>query len=118
MPTYAVLRSLGRSGVAALVDGCCERAQALVAGLAALSGVEVLAWPRINQALVCFGDDARTDAVVAAIQGDGEAFFGATTWRGRRAMRISVCDWRTDGRAVERAVGAVARALERVPVAA
>jgi glutamate/tyrosine decarboxylase-like PLP-dependent enzyme len=118
MPTYAVLRSLGRSGVAALVDGCCERAQALVAGLAPLPGVEVLAWPRINQALVCFGDDARTDAVVAAIQGDGEAFFGATTWRGRRAMRISVCDWRTDGRAVERAVGAVARALERVPVAA
>jgi glutamate/tyrosine decarboxylase-like PLP-dependent enzyme len=113
MPTYAVLRTLGRTGVAALIDTCCDHAHALVRGLSELPGVEVMAWPRINQALVRFGDDARTDAVVANIQQDGEAFFGATTWRGRRAMRISVCDWRTDARAVERTIAAVKRALEK-----
>jgi glutamate/tyrosine decarboxylase-like PLP-dependent enzyme len=112
MPTYAVLRTLGRSGVAELIEACCDHAQALVRGLAALPGVEVLAWPQINQALVRFGDDARTDAVVAAIQQDGEAFFGATTWRGMRAMRISVCDWRTDAAAVGRAIEAVKKASE------
>jgi len=112
MPTYAVLRTLGRSGVAALIDGCCEHAQSLVRGLSELPGVQVLAWPRINQALVRFDNDARTDAVVAHIQQDGEAFFGATTWRGMRAMRISVCDWRTDAQAVERAIMAVKKALE------
>jgi glutamate/tyrosine decarboxylase-like PLP-dependent enzyme len=112
MPTYAVLRSLGRAGVAALIESCCDHAQALVRGLGALPGVKVLAWPSINQALVRFGDDARTDAVVDAIQRDGEAFFGATTWRGQRAMRISVCDWRTDAQAVDRAIKAVEKAMK------
>ncbi len=117
MPTYAVLRSLGRSGVAGLIEGCCDQARALVQGLSELPGVEVLAWPRINQALVRFlaadgGHDARTDAVVVALQRGGEAFFGSTMWRGMRAMRISVSDWRTDARAVERAIGAVADALK------
>jgi hypothetical protein len=49
---------------------------------------------------------------VAVLQRGGEAFFGSTTWRGMRAMRISVSDWRTDGLAVERAIGAVAGALK------
>jgi glutamate/tyrosine decarboxylase-like PLP-dependent enzyme len=117
LPTYAVLRSLGRAGVAGLIEGCCDHARALVQGLSGLPGVEVLAWPRINQALVRFrgadgGHDARTEAVVAVLQRGGEAFFGSTTWRGMRAMRISVSDWRTDGLAVERAIGAVAGALK------
>jgi glutamate/tyrosine decarboxylase-like PLP-dependent enzyme len=116
MPTYAVLRSLGRAGVAALVDGCCDHARSLIQGLSEVPGVEVLAWPRINQALIRFLDpcgdhDARTDAVVAALQRGGETFFGATTWRGKRAMRISVSDWRTDARAVERAIEAVRKSL-------
>jgi glutamate/tyrosine decarboxylase-like PLP-dependent enzyme len=119
MPTYAVLRSLGRAGVAALIENCCDHARALVQGLNELPGVEVLAWPQINQALVRFlaadgAHDARTDAVVAAVQRGGEAFFGATTWRGMRAMRISVSDWRTDRRAVERAITAVEEVLKTV----
>jgi glutamate/tyrosine decarboxylase-like PLP-dependent enzyme len=118
LPTYAVLRSLGRSGLAALLEQCCDHAQALTQGLSELPGVEVLAWPKINQALVRFLDpagqhDARTEAVIDAIQHDGRAWFGVTTWRGHRAMRISVCDWRTDARAIDQALEAVARALEK-----
>jgi glutamate/tyrosine decarboxylase-like PLP-dependent enzyme len=119
LPTYAVLRSLGRSGLAALLETCCDHAQALTQGLSELPGVQVLAWPTINQALVRFLDpaghhDARTEAVIDAIQRDGRAWFGVTTWRGQRAMRISVCDWRTDAVAVQRAIEAVADAIKEV----
>jgi glutamate/tyrosine decarboxylase-like PLP-dependent enzyme len=112
LPSYAVIRSLGREGIAAMIEGCCDHARTLTEGLAALPGVEVLAWPQINQALVRFlgadgAHDARTDAVVEAVQAGGEAWFGSTTWRGMRAMRISVCDWRTDASDITRAIEAV-----------
>jgi glutamate/tyrosine decarboxylase-like PLP-dependent enzyme len=120
-PTYAALRQLGRNGVAALVDRCCEHARSLVAQIGRLPGVEVLWEPVINQGLVRFLDpqanaaepdhDRRTDQLIMAIQLGGEAFFGGTTWRGKRAMRVSVCSWQTSERDVERAVNAVARAL-------
>ncbi len=112
LPSYAVIRSLGRSGIASMIEGCCDHALALTQGLSALPGVEVLAWPQINQALVRFLDpdgrhDQRTEAVVAAVQAGGVAWFGSTTWHSMRAMRISVCDWRTDASDVERAIAAV-----------
>jgi glutamate/tyrosine decarboxylase-like PLP-dependent enzyme len=112
LPSYAVIRSLGRAGIAAMIEGCCDHARALTEGLSALPGVEVLAWPQINQALVRFLDadgnhDDRTEAVVAKVQASGEAWFGSTSWRGMRAMRISVCDWRTDALDVARAIEAV-----------
>jgi glutamate/tyrosine decarboxylase-like PLP-dependent enzyme len=115
---YATLRSLGRAGVADLIDRTCAFTAMLVNGFAQLPDVVVLAPPTINQALVRFGrngapDDARTDAVVAALQEEGEAWFGATTWRGQRAMRISVCNWATTEDDVNRAIAAVGRALEK-----
>ncbi len=117
---YAALRALGRRGVAALVDRCCDMATRLVQRLGALPGVEVLAPPIVNQALVRFLDgprdgggdhDARTQAVVERIQRGGGAWFGPTTWRGMRVMRISVSNFRTDAAAVDRVVDAVAQAL-------
>jgi len=112
--TYAALRQLGRQGLAALIEGCCEHASALVKGIGALPGAEVLWMPRINQGLVRFQEDARTDEVIAAILQDGGAYFGGTTWRGQRAMRVSVCNWRTSQADVERAIAAVAKALAAV----
>lgn len=113
---YAALRHLGRSGLADLVERCCDHARAIVDGLAALDGVEVLARPVINQGLVRFRDparnhDGRTDRAIAEIQRRGRVWFGGTTWRGKRAMRISVCNWRTGTDDVEAAVAAVAEAL-------
>ena len=88
--------------VAELVDNCCRDAHDIVAGLRLISGVEVLAEPVINQGLVSFPDpdgtdhDRHTDRVIAAIQADGEAYFGGTTWHGMRAMHISVSNCQTD----------------------
>jgi glutamate/tyrosine decarboxylase-like PLP-dependent enzyme len=109
--TYCALRELGRDGVAALVERCCEYARALVLGIGKLPGAEVVWAPTINQGLVRFGDDARTDAVIAAVLRTGEAFFGGTTWRGERCMRVSVCNWQTSDADVARAIAAVASVL-------
>jgi aromatic-L-amino-acid decarboxylase len=118
---YAALRELGRRGVGQLIDRCCEHAAALARGIAALPGAELVSAPTLNQGLVRFLDgrpgageadhDRATDAVIAAINDGGEAFFSGTTWRGRRAMRISVCNWRTDSADVSRSVSAIEAVL-------
>jgi glutamate/tyrosine decarboxylase-like PLP-dependent enzyme len=120
-PTYAALRQLGRKGIARLVERCCEHAHQLVTRIGGLPGAEVMWQPVVNQGLVRFPDprpgasnedhDLRTDEMIAAIDATGEAFFSGTTWRGRRAMRVSVCNWQTSESDVERAVNAVARLL-------
>lgn len=107
--TWAALRQLGRDGVAAMIDRCCDHALALTRGIAALPGAELVAESSINQGLVSFGD--RTDAVCADVCASGEAFFSPTTWRGRRAMRISVCNWQTSEEDVARSIAAVRSAL-------
>jgi glutamate/tyrosine decarboxylase-like PLP-dependent enzyme len=70
----------------------------------------VLAVPIINQGLLRFGD--RTDDVIAAVNATGEAFFSGTTWRGERAMRVSVVSWKTTDEDVDRVVNAVANVLK------
>jgi glutamate/tyrosine decarboxylase-like PLP-dependent enzyme len=119
--TYAALRELGSGGVEDLVDRRCGHAQALVAGLAKLPGVELLWQPVINQGLVRFLDpgpeaddrahDRYTDLMIGRLVSSGEAFFAGTNWRGRRAMRVSVLNWRTQDSDVKRAVKAVRRSI-------
>jgi len=118
---YAALRELGREGLAALVDRTSGHARALVAGLGSLPGAEVVAQPTLIQGLVRFrvtspdateaDHDRRTDQVIAALNAGGEAFFGGVTWRGRRCMRVSVCNWRTSEADVARAIEAARTAL-------
>jgi len=113
---YAALRALGRDGIARIVEEGCRLADRLVQGMGALPGAEVLAPARMNQGLVRFlggnGDhDRRTDAVTEAIRAEGTAWFGATTWKGMRAMRVSVCNHRTTDAEVDRTLEAVARVL-------
>jgi glutamate/tyrosine decarboxylase-like PLP-dependent enzyme len=118
--TYAALRELGRNGVAALIDRCCDHARAIVEGIGALPGAEILWPPSINQGLVRFLDpkgsdhDRRTDEIIAAIAATGEAFFTGTTWRGMRAMRVSVSNWQTSDEDVQRAVRAVEMTLRKM----
>jgi aromatic-L-amino-acid decarboxylase len=121
IPTYAALRQLGRQGVAELVERTCAHARALVRRIGRLQGAEIVWEPTINQGLVRFLDprpgateqdhDRRTDETIARIVATGEAFFGGTTWRRRRCMRVSVCNWRTNDADVERAVRAVQHVL-------
>jgi glutamate/tyrosine decarboxylase-like PLP-dependent enzyme len=116
---YAALRCLGRQGLSDLVDRCCDFAVRLATGIGALEGAEVVSSPIINQGLVRFlspdGDhDRRTDEVIARIQQHGTAWFGGVTWHGRRAMRISVCNWLTSENDIERSIAAVRAALREV----
>jgi len=103
---WAVLASLGRDGVAALVERNVALAKRLAARLAD-GGVEVLNEVTLNQALVSFGADERTDAVISAIQRDGTCWCGPTTWHGRRAMRISISNWSTRQDDIDRSATAI-----------
>ena len=108
---YAALRSLGRSGVAELVDRCCRHARTFAEELARLPDCEILNEIVLNQVLFRFGDDATTSAVLAAVQGSGEAWMSGTTWDGGAAIRISVSNWRTSDEDVARALAAFRRAV-------
>jgi glutamate/tyrosine decarboxylase-like PLP-dependent enzyme len=109
--TWAALRELGASGVADLVDRCCALAARFAEQLAAVDGVTIGNDVMLNQVLVHFGDDERTDRVVAAVQREGTCWMGATTWQGRRYMRISVSSWATTEADVDRSVAAITRVL-------
>jgi aromatic-L-amino-acid decarboxylase len=123
-PVYAALRELGRTGIADLVDRSCDHAARLATGITALPGAQLVASPTLNQALVRFPSpephataaehDSWNDAVIDAINAEGTAFFSGTTWKGRRAMRISVVNWRTSDADVESTIAAVARVLSAV----
>jgi glutamate/tyrosine decarboxylase-like PLP-dependent enzyme len=105
---WAALRELGRDGVGELVDRCCALARRFAAGLSE-AGFEIANDVVLNQVLVGFGDDGRTDRVVEAIQHDGTCWMGATTWRGRRLMRIAVSNYATTSGDVDRSVAAIVR---------
>lgn len=103
---YAALRSLGRRGLVELVERCCDAAQAFGARIAELDGVEVLNDVVLNQVLFRFEDDARTDAVLAAVQASGRVWMSGTTWDGRKAIRLSVSNWQTGEEEIELALDA------------
>lgn len=108
---YAALRSLGRSGVADLVERCCARARQFADAVAALPGGEVLTEVVLNQVLFRFEDDETTARVLMAVQASGEAWMSGTTWDGRAAIRLSVSNWRTSEADIDRAAAAYEAAL-------
>ena len=109
-PVWAVVRSLGRSGVSELVERLCRHAADFAAGLADIANVEVLNDVVFTQVCVSFGSDARTDDVVRRLLADGTAWMSGSTWHGRRVLRISVSNWSTSSDDVERSLDAVRRA--------
>ncbi|HEX2095002.1 MAG TPA: aminotransferase class V-fold PLP-dependent enzyme [Longimicrobiaceae bacterium] len=120
IPVYAAIRSLGRTGVADLIDRCCAHARRFAEALAQEPTAEVLNEVVLNQVLVRFLDaggdhDARTRAVVKAVQDDGTCWLGGTTWRGKAAMRISVSNWSTTTEDVDRSIEAILRAAASHP---
>jgi glutamate/tyrosine decarboxylase-like PLP-dependent enzyme len=105
---WAALRSLGREGLADMIERCCRHAARFTEGLRA-AGYEILNDVVLNQVLVSFGDDATTRRVIEAIQTDGTCWCGGTVWQGRAAMRISVSSWATTEDDVERSLNAIIR---------
>jgi glutamate/tyrosine decarboxylase-like PLP-dependent enzyme len=106
-PVYAAIRSLGRAGIAELVERCCRHARRFAAGLEDL-GAEVLNDVELNQVLFRFASDAETNEALRTLQESGEAWMGGTTWDGRAAIRISVSNWMTNDADVERTLAVYA----------
>ena len=116
---WAAVRSLGRDGIAEMIERCCVCARRFAEVLEADPDIEVLNHVVLNQVLVRFGDDdATTDAVLAAVQDEGTSWMGPTTWRGRRAMRISVSNWATTPADVDRSCAAILAVRDRERAAA
>ncbi len=113
--TWAALRELGRDGLAELVERCCALARRFAEQLGAVDGVTIANDVVLNQVLVGFGDDERTDRVIEGIQRDGTCWMGGTTWHGQRLMRISVSNWTTTEVDVDRSVEAIRRVLASTP---
>lgn len=106
IPVYAALRSLGRSGLAEIIERNCRQARRFGDALRA-AGFDVLNDVVLNQVLVSFGTPEQTQATIAAIQQDGTCWCGGTVWQGHTAMRISVSNWSTTDDDVERSIDAI-----------
>ena len=109
---WAALKSLGRVGVRDIVERNCRSAQLFASELRS-AGFEILNDVVLNQVLVCFGDDARTRAVIADVQDEGTCWCGGTVWHGRTAMRISVSSWATTDDDVEQSVSAILKCAKQ-----
>jgi aromatic-L-amino-acid decarboxylase len=117
LPALAALMELGRDGLAAMIERCCDHALAIYDGITQSDGAIGVARPTMNQGLIRFvaKDGANiSDAVIAAINASGEAFMSGGTWEGERVMRISVCGWNTSAEDVARTVAAMHNALSRL----
>ncbi|MGZ4611222.1 MAG: pyridoxal phosphate-dependent decarboxylase family protein [Actinomycetes bacterium] len=110
VPVWAALRSLGRSGVADLVDGLVDRAAEIADGIAAVDGAQILNDVVFTQVCAAFGDDGRTRAVTERLLADGTAWMSGSRWRDRDVLRVSVSNWSTDEADVAASVEAVRRA--------
>jgi len=105
---WAALQSLGRNGVAELIERTCRHARRFAEGFQS-AGFEVLNDVALNQVLVAFGDAETTNRVISGIQTDGTCWCGGTVWQGRTAMRISVSSWATTDDDVEQGLEAMLR---------
>jgi glutamate/tyrosine decarboxylase-like PLP-dependent enzyme len=111
LPVWAALRTLGRSGVADLVDRCCALTRRFARQIAEIPGAELLNEVVLNQVMVRFADDdAVTRDVIARIQRSGVCWFGGTNWYGKAAMRVSVVSWQTTEADVDLSVEVIRRA--------
>ena len=114
VPVWAALRSLGRSGVADLVDGLRANARAIADGIATIPGAEILNDVVYTQVSVAFGSDERTREVTERLLADGVAWMSGSRWRDRAVLRVSVSNWSTDDADVAASVDAVRRAAAGV----
>jgi len=111
---WAALRSLGRRGVADMVERFCSHARRFAAGLGELDGVRVVNDVVFTQVCVSFGTDEVTREVATRLLQDGTAWMTPSTWQGQAVLRISVSNWRTTDEDVDRTLAAVRRVLADV----
>src|SRR5215469_6218034 len=110
IPVWAVMRALGRSGLAAMVEGFCRQAASFAAGIAAIDGATVENDVVFSQVCASFGSDERTEEITRRVLADGTAWMSGSRWHGRSVLRISVCNWSTTDQDVERSLEALRKA--------
>ena len=110
IPVWAALRSLGRTGVADLVDGMVDAAHGIASGIDGVNGAQVINEVAYTQVCLTFGDDERTRQVTERLLADGTVWMSGSHWHDRDVLRVSVSNWRTDSDIVAIAVDALARA--------
>jgi glutamate/tyrosine decarboxylase-like PLP-dependent enzyme len=103
---WAALKSLGREGLAEMIERCCSNARRFAAGFRE-AGIDVLNDVVLNQVLISFGDDAVNRKIINEIQAEGTCWCGVTVWQGKTAMRISVSNWSTTEADVDRSLQAI-----------
>lgn len=113
IPVWAALKSLGKKGLADLIDRNCASARQFAEGLKT-AGYEILNEVVLNQVLVSFGDKATTLEVIKQIQEEGTCWCGGTTWQGKTAMRISVSSWVTTEKDVKLSLAAILKVAAEV----
>jgi glutamate/tyrosine decarboxylase-like PLP-dependent enzyme len=112
VPVYAAIRSLGRVGIAEMIDRNCAQARRMAKQLSAIPGAEVLNDVVLNQVLVRLpGGDNANRAAVAAIQREGTCWLGGTTWSGEYVVRVSISNWATTDEDIDRSAAAIAAAV-------
>ncbi|MFB2876331.1 pyridoxal phosphate-dependent decarboxylase family protein [Floridanema aerugineum] len=109
---WAVLRSLGRSGLADLIERTCRHARHFAKELKA-AGYKILNDVELNQVLVSFGDAQTTNRIIADLQAEGTCWCGGTVWQGQTAMRICVSSWATTDADVEKSLAVMLRVAEK-----
>jgi glutamate/tyrosine decarboxylase-like PLP-dependent enzyme len=102
---YAAVRQLGRSGIAELVERCCDHAARFAREIPA-TGAEVLNEVVLNQVLFRYDTDERTAEVMRRVQESGEAWMSGSVWKGRQAIRLSVSNWQTSDDDIDRTLAA------------
>ncbi len=119
VPVYAALKEMGRNGVEDMIDRCCTFCLEIVQGIGAIDGAEIVSVPTLNQGMVRFTRNGNSDEqndtytleIMEAINASGEAFFSDTIWHGRRAMRVSVVNWRTTKKDVQKTIAIITKVL-------
>jgi glutamate/tyrosine decarboxylase-like PLP-dependent enzyme len=119
VPIYAALRTLGRAGLAAMVERTCDLARRMAGHLSSTPHLRVLNDVVLNQVLVSVADDrdgSATRNAIARVQKDGTCWLGGTTWQGQTAMRVSISNWSTTEADIDRAADAIIRATTSKPI--
>lgn len=105
---WAALRSLGRRGLADMIESNCRLAARFADRMRA-AGLAVLNDVVLNQVLVSFGDAETTRRIIAELQNEGTCWCGGTEWQGHVAMRVSVSGWATTEEDIDQSAAAVLR---------
>ncbi len=111
---WAALHSLGKEGIAEILDRCCRLARKIALGLKKM-GFDILNDVVLNQVIATMpGREELCSKIATHVQASGEAWFGATHWQGKEAIRISIVSWVTTSRDIDRTLAAIQTAMNEL----